>query len=485
MPTSISPLLADQIIRANSGAYYLLLEDGGRTGNLNLIGSSYIQHESAGTLAVQNNAFITGSQTTYGDIVGFNLNKFAKIISTGASYLANVTGQSTFSDLNATGISTIRQISNGLRISGNLESIGEINVTGVINSTGNVNIGGSLFVNGVQITGNGAGGLQTGYYTGDIVSLFNNKGDLIVGTGIGQTLIFGTGSAQSGNSLIYDPTTSSSLRWGSSVGAGAGLSYLQEGTGIVKYSVFADTQFVSLGVTGANQSFNISAIGDGSFIFGQTGLNTLSSANNMFIFGSGNGIRAGARTSLFGANNTAISASYSMAVGTGNSLLGNQSYAFGAGNLSLANSFCFGKESAAHNEYEINHGCGGFSGLVGSAQASTSVFKVETTDNTVTALATVSIGSVASTTFDILITAFSDLAGGNAAGYHIRGVIKDHAGVTSFVGTPTVTVLAEDDASWDVAVVDTLANFLTINVTGPVADTVRWVGRMDSVTTKF
>jgi hypothetical protein len=75
------------------------------------------------------------------------------------------------------------------------------------------------------------------------------------------------------------------------------------------------------------------------------------------------------------------------------------------------------------------------------------------------------VGNNRTMTFDILVVGRS--SGGDSAGYHVRGVIENSGGTTSFVGTPTVTTLGEDTASWNVAVeADDTNDALVIRVTG-------------------
>jgi len=65
--------------------------------------------------------------------------------------------------------------------------------------------------------------------------------------------------------------------------------------------------------------------------------------------------------------------------------------------------------------------------------------------------------------------------GAQGASYKIEGAIKNLAGVVTLVGTPTVTVLAEDDAAWDcVVTADDPNNALNVAVTGAAATTINW-----------
>ncbi len=67
-------------------------------------------------------------------------------------------------------------------------------------------------------------------------------------------------------------------------------------------------------------------------------------------------------------------------------------------------------------------------------------------------------------------------SGGESAGYRIVGLIENTGGNTAFIGTPTTTVLGEDDASWDVVVIaDNTNDALVIQATGGSGDEVRWV----------
>jgi len=78
-------------------------------------------------------------------------------------------------------------------------------------------------------------------------------------------------------------------------------------------------------------------------------------------------------------------------------------------------------------------------------------------------------------TFRILVTARRTDADNESAGYKIEGVIDNNAGTTAFVGTPTVTAIAEDTAAWDVVVeADNTNDALVIKVTGEASKTIRW-----------
>jgi len=88
--------------------------------------------------------------------------------------------------------------------------------------------------------------------------------------------------------------------------------------------------------------------------------------------------------------------------------------------------------------------------------------------------------------FTMLITARDNVAGHGAA-YKVEGAIKrDAAGNTAMLAAATVTVIHEDDASWDVAVTaDDTNEALIITVTGDDTNITQWAARLDGVETHF
>ena len=122
---------------------------------------------------------------------------------------------------------------------------------------------------------------------------------------------------------------------------------------------------------------------------------------------------------------------------------------------------------------------GGFGGE-GDAQTSVFVLRNTTTDATQTPLYLDGAAQLLTLTgnrtlnFDILVVARSTAA--TSAGYRIQGVIENNAGTTSFVGTPTMTVLGEDVAAWNAGVqADDTNDALLVRVTGAANTTIRWV----------
>lgn len=133
------------------------------------------------------------------------------------------------------------------------------------------------------------------------------------------------------------------------------------------------------------------------------------------------------------------------------------------------------------------------SGLfVSTGDAQTSVYVARNTSTNATPIdlflgggfSRINVPANSTWTYDILVTGRT--AGGSSAGYQIRGVIENNAGTTALVGSPTVTVLAEDVAAWDATVVaDNSFDTLVVRVTGAAATTVRWVASVRTVEVTF
>lgn len=118
------------------------------------------------------------------------------------------------------------------------------------------------------------------------------------------------------------------------------------------------------------------------------------------------------------------------------------------------------------------------------AQTSYVVSACETTDATQTEMfigdvtnARISIPSGQTYLFDILIVGRS-ITNSDGGGYRIEGVIENTSGTTALVGSITKTVLAEDNASWDVtAEADNTNDALAIKVTGVSSHDIRWCAK--------
>lgn len=80
-------------------------------------------------------------------------------------------------------------------------------------------------------------------------------------------------------------------------------------------------------------------------------------------------------------------------------------------------------------------------------------------------------------TFTATITGHRTDVGDGHAGYKVQGVVYRGSGANtiSFQGTPTVTVLAESDPSWDINIgTDTINGSLKVEVRGQTGKIIRW-----------
>jgi hypothetical protein len=133
----------------------------------------------------------------------------------------------------------------------------------------------------------------------------------------------------------------------------------------------------------------------------------------------------------------------------------------------------------------LAHGSYAF-GTVAASQREEYVLGRTTTDATTTQLTCdgglpsaetrINIDDDSAYVFSALVVGRATATNDVSAGYKIEGVIDRNAGTVAFVGTPVVTVLAEDNAAWDcVAAADNTNKALLINVTGAAATNIRWV----------
>lgn len=128
----------------------------------------------------------------------------------------------------------------------------------------------------------------------------------------------------------------------------------------------------------------------------------------------------------------------------------------------------------------------------GDAQTSTFVLRRQTTNGTQTEIfldgssARMTLANDTSWAFSILITARRTDADNESAAFKIEGGIdrQTNAASTALVAAITKTVLARDNAAWDVdAQADTTNGALVIKVTGEAAKTINWVARVTLVET--
>lgn len=180
----------------------------------------------------------------------------------------------------------------------------------------------------------------------------------------------------------------------------------------------------------------------------------------------------------------------SVAIGNSNSATASYSTAFGyLANATAQHATAIGVESQADRYGQFAYASGRFVNF-GDAQYERYVLRRSTTTNTVTELSAdggapqistriaVAIGHCLA--FHAIVAARRTDVFGEGAGYEIKGVIYNNGGTTQFIGTPTVTVLGESTAAWDVAVsATTLNGYLSFNVTGENSKTIRWVATVN------
>jgi hypothetical protein len=142
----------------------------------------------------------------------------------------------------------------------------------------------------------------------------------------------------------------------------------------------------------------------------------------------------------------------------------------------------FGRDGRARIAGALTQGGQKFS-AVGDAQTSVLAIKCQTTNNTATTMTSMGSAPVIPTdttwTFRAIIAARNtNNSVQESAAYEVIGCIDNHAGTVGFVGTPSVTVVGEDVAGWDVSV-STASAELRIQATGENSKTINWVGRLE------
>lgn len=271
---------------------------------------------------------------------------------------------------------------------------------------------------------------------------------------------------------------------------------------------------LELGIVIGDQRYDAETIGAGSILIGgwKTAAgqyNRLPGTRNLrAIFGGyDNEITAGTGGDDGGLA-CAIFASYhseimgatthaSIVGGSNHKMVGDYSTFFG-GTLNesvIGSDFALTTGLRAKTRWGGSHTMGmGFS-AAGDMQAVRATLRATTTNATPTEVLTTSGASSRLSTvdnsamvFDILITGRRIDSGTESAAYRITGMVKRGAGVatTALVGTPTITVIAEDDVTWNVGVAaSTSSGVLLVTVTGATGKTVRWGGRIDTAEVSF
>jgi hypothetical protein len=218
------------------------------------------------------------------------------------------------------------------------------------------------------------------------------------------------------------------------------------------------------------------------------GVNNHASTRNATVGGGlsnhAGGIGGFAATVAGGDSNTASGSGATVGGGQSNTAGGPlATVAGGEGNAALGSGATVpgGRQAVAPLTGQMAYASGQFA-APGDAQTSVFVLRNTTSDATPTELflngfnERLTLAPGRTVTFDILVAARSTAPAGQAAGYHVRGVIENEGGITAFIGTPTMMPLGEEVAGWDVVVrADDTTDALVIEVTGADATTIRWV----------
>jgi hypothetical protein len=164
---------------------------------------------------------------------------------------------------------------------------------------------------------------------------------------------------------------------------------------------------------------------------------------------------------------------------------GSYSLCFGQNStVAASSSIALGNNANANRYGQFVRSTGMFS-TKGDCQWENYVLRRETTNATQTELSCdgsapgsatrIGIASDSTYTFSALITARRTDADNESAGYKIEGIVDNNAGLTNFVGAPTVTILAEDISAWNVIVeADNTNDALVFKATGEAGKTIRW-----------
>lgn len=202
------------------------------------------------------------------------------------------------------------------------------------------------------------------------------------------------------------------------------------------------------------------------------GSNQITGSQATIVGGFSNTITSTRGTICGGASNTVSGAAAMVIGGESNSSEGDYSISLGV-------------QSKARLQGQIAHSAGRFSS-VGDAQGSTYILRRQTTTSAGFQLR-VDGGAGYLTIPDDTTWAFSGLvvarradADNESAAYKVEGCIDHNAGTVALVGTPTVTILGEDTAAWNVTVTaDNTNKVLAINVFGENSKTIRWVCKLE------
>jgi len=210
-------------------------------------------------------------------------------------------------------------------------------------------------------------------------------------------------------------------------------------------------------------------------------------ASGPYTFVGGGNLNAAGSSSyatvIGGYTNNATGAYATIAGGNGNSATNTGSAVGGGVSNTVSGLYAVvpgGRDAQASHYGEMAYASGNFA-TAGDAQSSLYVMRGTTAAGGIWynlyldgSSRRLTLANGRTMTFDILIVGRS--TAGKSAGYRIQGVIENVGGTTTFVGSPTVSILGEDDTAWGAQVVaDNTNDALSIQVQGNTGDSVGWV----------
>lgn len=178
---------------------------------------------------------------------------------------------------------------------------------------------------------------------------------------------------------------------------------------------------------------------------------------------------------------------YSYTDGKSNIAGGNHAHARGEGNTAnghysdasglRAKTATYGAVARASGRFAADGDAQRLEGTLRIATADATPAKMGTDGTSLVTGAVAVASSYQTMVVDALVVAQRTNGGANeSAAYRVAFAVKRVGTVISFLGTPSVTVVGEDIAGWDVApVLDTVNRTWTLQVTGAASTAVRWV----------
>ncbi len=261
---------------------------------------------------------------------------------------------------------------------------------------------------------------------------------------------------------------------GSTIGGGGAENYINR----IAHS------YATIGGGNANTASGLrSTIGGGGF-------NTTNGLESTIGGGSGNSARdfafvGGGSQNRADGGSTTIGGGWFNDADGGGSTIGGGAYNTAGGSYSTIPG---GYGAVAAHYGEMAYASGGFSVGRGDAQTSVFVLRAEVLANSTSGELfldglddRLTITDTRTLAFDILIVARSTT--GESSAWRYEGAIKNNGSVTAFIGTPTKTVLGEDDIVWDVDLIadDTHDALVIKGFTNQSGDNVRFVATVRTV----